>query len=98
MDENPKIFLTDPSGTYLAYNAVAIGSGHDQVTEFLEKTYDSDISLEDACVLAIKSIYLVSEDKVGISHIKMASIDMATKRMRMLSEEEIARYSQKARQ
>ena len=97
VDSSSKIFLTDPSGTYLGYNAVAIGSGHDQVTEFLEKTYTDDISLDDACVLAIKSIYLVSEEKVETKHIKMAAIDLATKRMRMLSDEEIAKYAEKAK-
>ncbi|GIU72514.1 MAG: proteasome endopeptidase complex,subunit alpha [Candidatus Nitrosocaldaceae archaeon] len=97
VDNSPKIFLTDPSGTYLGYNAVAIGSGHDQVTEFLEKEYKDDISMDDACILAIKSIYLVSEEKVETKHIKMAAIDLATKRMRMLSEEEIAKYAEKAK-
>ena len=33
------IYFTDPSGTYIGFNAVAIGSGNDQVTEFLEKHY-----------------------------------------------------------
>ncbi|RMF31583.1 MAG: archaeal proteasome endopeptidase complex subunit alpha [Candidatus Nitrosothermus koennekii] len=97
VDNSPKIFLTDPSGTYLGYNAVAIGSGHDQVTEFLEKEYNDDISMDDACILAIKSIYLVSEEKVETKHIKMAAIDLATKRMRMLSEEEIAKYAERAK-
>ena len=31
------LYLTDPSGTYIGYDAVAIGAGSDQVTEFLEK-------------------------------------------------------------
>lgn len=97
VDNTPKIFLTDPSGTYLGYNAVSIGSGHEQVTEFLEKTYDENISLNDACVLAIKSIYLVSEDKTDIKHIKIATIDSTSKKMRILNEEEIAIYAAKAR-
>ena len=33
------LYLTDPSGTYIGYDAVAIGAGSDQVTEFLEKQY-----------------------------------------------------------
>lgn len=97
VDSSPRIFVTDPSGTYLGYNAVAIGSGHEQVTEFLEREYREDLSLDDACILAIKSIYLVSEDKQGVKHIKMATIDTKSKKMRMLSEDEIARYAEKAR-
>ena len=39
VNNNPQLFLTDPSGTYISYDAIAIGSGSDQVTDFLEKTY-----------------------------------------------------------
>lgn len=93
----PAVFLTDPSGTYIGYEAVAIGAGSDQVTEYLEKNYRKEITLDEACVLAIESIYLVSEEKEGVHHIKMAVIDTETKKMRRLSEEEIARYSERAR-
>ncbi|MFN4336346.1 MAG: archaeal proteasome endopeptidase complex subunit alpha [Candidatus Nitrosocaldus sp.] len=91
------IFVTDPSGTYLAYNAIAIGAGSDQVNDMLEKTYREDISLEEACVLAIQAIYHVSEDKNGTKHIKMAVIDNKTKKMRRLTEEEIAKYTEIAK-
>ena len=92
------LYLTDPSGTYIGYDAVAIGAGSDQVTEFLEKSYNNDISMEDASALAIESIYLVSEDKTGTRHIKMAIIDDQTKMMRKVEENDIDRYASMARQ
>lgn len=92
-----ELYLTDPSGTYLDYNAVAIGAGSDQVTAYLEQNYKEDMSLEEAIILAIESIYLVSEDKVGTRHIKLAVIDTTTKKMRFLSQEEIQKYAEKAR-
>lgn len=87
------LFLTDPSGTYIGYNAIAIGAGSDQVNEFLEKNYRSDMDTKEAAVLAIESIYLVSEDKTGIRHIKMAMIDFQTKSMRKIEEQAIEKYS-----
>jgi proteasome alpha subunit len=87
------LFLTDPSGTYIGYNAIAIGAGSDQVNEFLEKNYRADTDIKEAAVLAIESIYLVSEDKTGIRHIKMAMIDYRTKSMRKIEEQEIEKYS-----
>ena len=92
------LYLTDPSGTYIGYDAVAIGAGSDQVTEFLEKSYNDDISMEDASALAIESIYLVSEDKTGTRHIKMAIIDDQTKMMRKVEESDVDRYASMARQ
>lgn len=99
MDRNGgEVYLTDPSGTYISYDAVAIGAGADQVTEFLEKHYKEDISLEEACVLAAQSIYLVSEDKVGTRHIKMAIIDRKEKKMRKVEDEEVEKYATKAKE
>jgi proteasome alpha subunit len=87
------LFLTDPSGTYLGYDAVAIGAGSEQVTEFLEKNYKNDVSLDRACVLAIESILTISEEKTGTSHIRLAVIDSKTQTFKMVSEEEVDRYA-----
>jgi proteasome subunit alpha 4 (EC:3.4.25.1) len=37
VNKKPELYLTDPSGTYISYDAIAIGSGSEQVTDFLEK-------------------------------------------------------------
>lgn len=88
------LYLTDPSGTYIGYDAVAIGAGSEQVTEHLEKNYKSDIDLDKACVLAIESIFMVSEEKTGTKHIRLALIDSKTKTLRMMTSDEIESYSQ----
>jgi proteasome alpha subunit len=94
VDKNgASLYLTDPSGTYIGYDAVAIGAGSDQVTEFLEKGYKNNVSMEEAGALAIESIYLVSEDKTGTRHVKMAIIDNNMKTMRKVEEEEIDKYA-----
>ncbi len=99
VDKNgANLFLTDPSGTYIGYDAMAIGAGSDQVTDFLEKSYKQDISLEDAASLAIESIYLVSEDKSSTKHLKMAIIDTKTKAMRKVEDEEIEKYAAAAKE
>jgi len=92
------IFLTDPSGTYISYDAVAIGSGSEQVTEYLEKYYKKDMSLEEAASLAIESIYLVSEEKEGTKHVKMAEILNDTKILTKTSEKDIEKYAVKAKE
>lgn len=91
------VFLTDPSGTYISYDAVAIGSGSDQVTEYLEKYYKKDMSLEEAAELAIESIYLVSEEKEGTKHVKMAQILNDTKVLTKTLEKDIEKYAVKAK-
>ncbi len=93
-----RLFLTDPSGTYVGYYAIAIGAGADQVGEDLEQRYKEDISIDDALTLAVESIYLVSEDKIGTRHIKMAVVPADTKMMRRLTDSEIDGYADKAKQ
>ena len=98
VNDNPQLYLTDPSGTYISYDAIAIGSGSDQVTDFLEKTYKEDLSLDDAAALATGGIYLSSEDKDGTKHIRMALIKKETGLYEIVSQEAIANYANIAKE
>ena len=99
VDENrgPVVFLTDPTGAYLGFDAIAIGAGSDQVNEYLEKNYDERMTLEQGITLAIECIYLVSEDKTGVFHIKTAVVDAKSAKMRRLTEDEISKYAASAK-
>ena len=90
------IYVTDPSGTYVQFAAVAIGAGSDEVNAFLEKNYNENMSLEDAASLAIASINLKSEAKEGIKHIKMAKITSEAKVFEKVSESDLQNYFQNA--
>ena len=98
VNKTPQLYLTDPSGTYISYDAIAIGSGSDQVTDFLEKTYKNDLSLDDAATLAAGGIYLSSEDKEGTSHIRMAHIKTETGLYELVSNEQITKYAKSAQE
>lgn len=97
VNDKPELFLTDPSGTYISYDAIAIGSGSEQVTDFLEKTYKGDLSLDDAATLATAGIYLSSDDKEGTSHIRMARIKKETGLYELVSDEQITKYANDAK-
>ncbi len=97
VNNTPQLYLTDPSGTYISYDAIAIGSGSDQVTDFLEKTYKSDLSLDEAATLAAAGIYLSSEDKEGTSHIRMASMKKDTGLYELIPDEQIVKYAKDAK-
>ncbi|MFB5599305.1 MAG: archaeal proteasome endopeptidase complex subunit alpha [Nitrososphaeraceae archaeon] len=92
-----ELFLTDPSGTFIGYDAIAIGQGSDQVNEFLEKSYKHDLSVDDAGGLALESIYMVSEEKTGTAHIKMSIIEKGTRIMRKVTSDEVEKFSKLVR-
>ena len=96
LNKTPQLYLTDPSGTYISYEAIAIGANSDQVTDFLEKTYKNDLSLDEASVLAVAGIYLSSEDKEGTSHIRIAQIKTETGLYELVSDEQKINYAKTA--
>jgi proteasome alpha subunit len=90
------IYVTDPSGTYVQYAAVAIGAGSEDVNDFLEKHYNPDMSIDDASSLAIAAINLKDKQKDGVDDIKMAKITTETKVFEKVSESDLKNYSQNA--
>ena len=98
VNNEPQLYLTDPSGTYISYDAIAIGSGSDSVTDFLEKTYKDELTLDEASTLAAAGIYLSSEDKEGTSHIRMAHIKTENGLYELVSDEQIVNYANTAKE
>ena len=94
----PELYLTDPSGTYISYDAIAIGSGSDSVTDFLEKTYKDDLTLDDASALAAAGIYISSEDKEGTNHIRMAHVKTKGGLYELVSDEQVVSYANTAKE
>ena len=90
------LFLTDPSGTYVPYNAVAIGANSDKVTEFLIKEYKSELTLEEAKILATASIDMVSDDINGSDHIKISQIKSDTKQFEIVDKNQVSKLLQSA--
>ena len=88
-----RVFVTDPSGTYVPYSAVAIGGNSDEVTDFLEKNYKKEMSMDDAISMAISAINLKSDEK-GVKHIRMSKIKSDSKQFEKVSNEELKKYAQ----
>merc|ERR1712038_1451379 len=55
MDENgPQLFHMDPSGTYLQFDAKAIGSGSEGAQQSLQEAYHKSITLKETNVEAAR--------------------------------------------
>jgi proteasome alpha subunit len=92
------IFVTDPSGTYVPYAAVAIGANSEEVTDFLEKNYKAEMTLQDGGALATAAINLKNEKKEGAKHVKMSWITLEKKVLEKVSESEIEKFVKTASQ
>ncbi len=92
-----QLYLTDPSGTFISYDAVAIGANSDKATDFLEKEYSSDMPLDAASAVAAAAIHLASEDGQKADNIRMAQIKTDTARFEMVDDGKSKSYTDEAR-
>ena len=83
------IYMTDPSGIYVSYAAVAIGANSDDVTKFFENNYTDDINLEDAMTLASLAINIKNKDKKNTENIKMEYISTAEKKIEKINKNDL---------
>ncbi len=91
-NDKPHLFETDPSGVVAAYKCQAIGGGAQTVTEFLERKYDEESSLNEAISLAIEALRLVIEGELSAEKIEMAIIPSKSKKFEKLSFEDLTKY------
>ncbi len=84
-----RLFVTDPSGSYRGYKAVAVGIGRETVEGVLKEEYREDMSLDESVKLAVKCLTKALEARGEPKRIKIGVIPSATKTLRMLSEKEI---------
>lgn len=52
----PRLFYTDPAGSFSEWRANSCGRNSKQVSEYLEKHYKANISNEDGMKLVIKAL------------------------------------------
>ena len=85
----PRVFTTDPSGSYRGYKAVAVGIGRETVEGILNEEYREDLSLDDTIKLAIKCLTRALEARGEPKRIKISFIPKETQKLQALSEEKI---------
>mmetsp|Transcript_27412 Transcript_27412/g.67367 ORF Transcript_27412/g.67367 Transcript_27412/m.67367 type:complete len:239 (-) Transcript_27412:447-1163(-) len=73
-DEGYQLFHTDPSGTYVKYQAKAIGSGSEGAQTSLQEAFRKDMTLKEAETLALSTLKAVMEEKVSTTNVDMACV------------------------
>merc|ERR1712178_559444 len=85
-DGTPRLFQTDPAGTYSEWKANSTGRSAKTLREFLEKNYQDDCSADDAIKLAVHALMEVVES--GSKNIEVAVMRMGEK-LKVLPEEQV---------
>lgn len=79
VDGKPRLFETDPSGSFWEYKAAAIGENADNVKKIFNRSYKEDMSLDQAIGLALKALYKGTEERFNKQSIELSYISMNKK-------------------
>uniref|UniRef100_A0A7S1TP09 Proteasome subunit alpha type n=1 Tax=Erythrolobus australicus TaxID=1077150 RepID=A0A7S1TP09_9RHOD len=90
-EDGAHLYQVDPSGSFFAWKATAIGKNMVNAKTFLEKRYSDDIELEDAIHTAILTLKEGFEGQVTESNIEIGIVGEDQK-FRSLSPAEIKDY------
>ena len=74
-DGKPALFQVDPSGSYFAWKASAIGKNMVSAKTFLEKRFNEDLELEDAIHTAILTLKEGFEGQMTENNIELGIVD-----------------------
>ncbi|MDH5447929.1 MAG: archaeal proteasome endopeptidase complex subunit alpha [Candidatus Bathyarchaeota archaeon] len=87
-----RLFSTDPSGTYRAYKAIAVGIGRETVEGVLKEEYREDLSLEETVKLVVKCLKKTLQERDEQLRVKISTIPATTKTYKTIPDEEVENY------
>ncbi|GAQ88679.1 20S proteasome regulatory subunit alpha protein [Klebsormidium nitens] len=85
-ESGPCLYHTDPSGTFVKYEAKAIGSGSEGAQSSLQEHYNKDLTLKEGETLALSTLKQVMEEKVTATNVDIAIV---APKFHLLTDEEI---------
>jgi len=85
----PRVFATDPSGSYRGYKAVSVGISRETVEGILMEEYRDDITLDEAIKLVAKCLTRALEARGEPKRIKISIVPSETKKFQALDDERI---------
>lgn len=95
-DGTPHLYQVDPSGTYFAWKATAIGRNHLNAKNFLEKRYTEDMELEDAIHTALLTLREGFEGEMNAHNIQVGVASQKDGKFKILTPEQIQDYLDEA--
>lgn len=90
--QGASLYQVDPSGTYWAWKAAAIGKNFVNAKSFLEKRYSDELDLEDAIHTAIQTLRQVFEGQLTPNNIQIGIADATSGMFHLLTHAEVEEH------
>merc|ERR1712070_327316 len=86
-NDGPALYHMDPSGTYVRFDAKAIGSASEGAQSALQDEYNKSMTLVEAETMAMKTLKQVMEEKLTATNVEIASVSAETGKFTVYSKE-----------
>jgi 20S proteasome subunit alpha 5 len=86
-ERGPQLYQTDPSGTFLQWQARAIGSGGETAMTYIKEQYHSNMTLVEAEKLTLQVLKNVMEEKIQKDNVELAVVRTDTKLLESRSQD-----------
>ncbi|XP_060526378.1 proteasome subunit alpha type-5 isoform X2 [Cylas formicarius] len=73
-EKGPQLYHMDPSGTFVQFDAKAIGSGSEGAQQSLQEVYHRSMTLEEATSSALTILKQVMEEKLNSSNVEVMTM------------------------
>ena len=88
VDDVPQLFMTDPSGAYWSYKAMAIGAGSNEARELLEKQYSPKLTVDESIMLSLNILKQIMKKELSNEYVEIAICHLDDKKFKILSDDE----------
>ncbi|MBW2963172.1 archaeal proteasome endopeptidase complex subunit alpha [Candidatus Woesearchaeota archaeon] len=88
-DNEPKLFMTDPTGIFFRYKAAVIGEGEVEIEKTLQKKYKPTMTIEEGIAAAIESLKEFLNADFSLERLDIAYITVKDKKFRKASKENL---------
>jgi len=68
---DPQLWHMDPSGTYIQYDAKAIGSGSEGAQQNLQESFTPNMTIQEAVNLSLRTLKEVMEEKLNSTNVEV---------------------------
>ncbi|CAG0914671.1 unnamed protein product [Notodromas monacha] len=87
-EKGPQLYHLDPSGTFVQYNAKAIGSGSEGAQQSLKEAYHKSMTRGEALKQALSILKQVMEEKLSSTNVEVGEVGR-DKEFHLLTKEEV---------
>lgn len=88
-DDEPKLFLTDPTGIFFRYRAAVIGECEIEIEKILQRKYKSTMTIEEGMIMCIEALKEILNQDFSLERLDIAYITIEDKRYKKVTKENL---------